>query len=343
LRRVGRLLLLGLLSFGVLLATLWGMLALQHRASSPHLFSAALCVAAGVALLMVWRRDAGLAGWPAGLVVFLVCLGVLAWWWRGVAPQADRVWAQPLSRLPVMTIAGDELTVQNVRTFRWEATPGTSPPDVAERVAEARWETRTYRLSQARGVDLFFSYWTGPWIAHLVVSATFDEQPPLAFSVEIRREEGERYSPLAGFFKQYELAIVAADETDVIRLRTDVWQEDVRLYRLKVTPEQTRTLLTAYAREIAALNAAPRWYHTVFANCATVAFRIARQVWPGLQPDWRIVAAGYAPDYAHAIGAVATDIPLAELKAKAAISARARAATNDADFSRAIREGVPTP
>ncbi len=183
-----------------------------------------------------------------------------------------------------------------------------------------------YRLSQAQGIDLFFSYWSGPWIAHLIVSATFADQPPLAFSIEIRREKGESYSPVAGFFKQYELAIVAADETDVIRLRTDVWREDVRLYRLNVAPAQARTLLEAYASEVAALNAEARWYHTILANCATVAFRIARQVWPGLRPDWRVVAAGRAPEVAYDIGAVATHLPFAELQAQAAVSARARAA-----------------
>ncbi len=343
LRRAGRFAVLGAATILILVAALWGVLALQFRAGWPHAAGLALILAVALALWLLWRRDAGLAGWPAGFAVFVAAFAVLMFWWRGIEPRPDRDWIEPLARLPVMTIAGDVLTVENVRAFRWEATPGTAPPNVTERVAEARWETRTYRLSQAQGIDLFFSYWSGPWIAHLIVSATFADQPPLAFSIEIRREKGESYSPVAGFFKQYELAIVAADETDVIRLRTDVWREDVRLYRLNVAPAQARTLLEAYASEVAALNAEARWYHTILANCATVAFRIARQVWPGLRPDWRVVAAGRAPEVAYDIGAVATHLPFAELQAQAAVSARARAAAGRADFSVAIREGVPVP
>jgi hypothetical protein len=333
----------GLLSLLMLAGAAWAVLALQHRAAWPLPWAGFVIVATLIALWLLWRRDAGLAGWPAGLGLFVISLAAVLVWWRGIEPSADRTWAVQLSRLPQMSISGDMLTVRNVRTFRWEATPGTSPPAVTERPAEIRWEDRSYRLSQATGVDLFFSYWSGPWIAHLVVSVTFADQPPLAFSIEIRREQGESYSPIAGFFKEYELAIVAADETDVIRLRTDVWQEDVRLYRLNVTPEQARTLLRAYAAEINALQGAASWYHTVFANCTTVAFRLARQVWPSLGLDWRVLAAGYVPDYAYDLKAVATTLPLQELKDRAAISQRARALPAGVDFSAAIREGVPKP
>jgi hypothetical protein len=40
-------------------------------------------------------------------------------------------------------------------------------------------------------------------------------------------------------------------------------------------------------------------------------------------------------------GAIATNLPLAELKERGHINDRARAADEDADFSRAIRRGVP--
>ena len=170
-----------------------------------------------------------------------------------------------------------------------------------------------------------------------------DDQPPLAFSIEIRRERGESYSALAGFFKSYELAIVVADERDIIRLRTDVWDEDVRLYRLGVGREKARQLLLAYVAEINALAARPRWYHTLTDNCTTVAFRMARSLWPDLKPDWRILVSGRAPEFAYAIGAVETRIPFAELQQKAAISQKALGLRADADFSAAIRDGVPRP
>ena len=41
------------------------------------------------------------------------------------------------------------------------------------------------------------------------------------------------------------------------------------------------------------------------ANCSTVAFRLTRQLWPGLKPDWRVLVAGLAPNYTYEIGALA--------------------------------------
>ncbi len=324
----------------LLLLALWGVLALCYRAPYPFAFVTVFGLLALTGIVLLWRAVPPFSAALPALGLLAVSFGALFVWWSTIEPRADRVWAAPLARSPSVSIDGDRYTIQNVRNFRWRAKPGG---DNTEEIAEERWETRTYDLGKAAGVDLFFSYWTGPLIAHLLVSVTFDEAPPLTFSIEIRRERDEVYSALAGFFKSYELAIVAADERDIVHLRTNVWREDVRLYRLNVSRESTRKLLVAYAAEINALAVTPRWYDTLGANCTTVAFRLARQLWPGLKPDWRILAAGRAPDYAYDIGAVSTQIPLEELKRRAAISAIARGLPEGADFSAAIRAAVPAP
>lgn len=45
---------------------------------------------------------------------------------------------------------------------------GRSDTDFTE-----RWTTRTYDLSTLQGVDLFMSCWSGPTIAHVIVSFGF--------------------------------------------------------------------------------------------------------------------------------------------------------------------------
>jgi hypothetical protein len=326
---------LGLLLFGV-----WAAGALWFRAPWLTPVIPGLLAVLAASAWLLWRPPGGgLVGWPGGMLLALLCVVPMMMWWRTIVPSADRIWALPLSRLPAVTVVGDTYTITNVRRFDWVAKPGT----MQEQVAEARWETRTYDLTKAAGADLFFSYWTGPLIAHLLVSVTFDDAPPLAFSIEIRREDGESYSTLAGFFKTYELAIIAADETDVVKLRTDVWREDVRLYRLGISRDSARRLLMAYARDINGLNRAPRWYHTALANCTTVAYRIAREIWPALKPDWRVLVAGRAPELAYDIGALDRSLPFEEVKRLAAISEKARALPASADFSAGIRAGVPRP
>ena len=71
----------------------------------------------------------------------------------------------------------------------------------------------------------------------------------LAFSIETRKESQEGYSSVAGFFKQYELAVVAADERDVVRVRSNVRGEDVRIYRLRMPPAQAQALLREYVAD----------------------------------------------------------------------------------------------
>jgi len=41
------------------------------------------------------------------------------------------------------------------------------------------------------------------------------------FLIEARKELNEDYSTIKGFFRQYELTYIVADERDVIRLRTN--------------------------------------------------------------------------------------------------------------------------
>jgi hypothetical protein len=95
-----------------------------------------------------------------------------------------------------------------------------------------RWETRTYDLSQLSGADVIAVYWAGKAIAH-IMSFDFAGKDYLAVSIETRKEKGESYSTLAGFFRNYEIYYVVADERDVIRVRTTSRQpqEDVYVYR----------------------------------------------------------------------------------------------------------------
>ena len=112
--------------------------------------------------------------------------------------------------LATATNDGDLAKIRNVRNFEYR-----SSEDYTE-----RWETRTYDLSRIVGVDIYF-FWGSPWIAHTIMSWNFEDGPPLAISIETRKELGESYSATLGFFRQFELYYVVADELDVILLRTN--------------------------------------------------------------------------------------------------------------------------
>jgi hypothetical protein len=170
------------------------------------------------------------------------------------------------------------------------------------------WEQRTYRLSRVTDVDLIMSYWMGKPIAHTIVIFGFDDGERLAFSIETREQRHQSYSSVARFFKQYELAIVAADERDVVRVRGNIRHEDVRFYRPRVTPGNAQRLRLVYLGKANDLARKPRFYSTLTSYCTTLVFDIARVIHPGLPMDLRVILAGYLPNYAYDLGATDTSI-----------------------------------
>ncbi|CAN7686761.1 DUF4105 domain-containing protein [Bosea sp. LjRoot9] len=313
-------------------ATAWGSGLLLFRLTGAVATLAAIGFGlAGLAgAIGIWT---GAARLPLSFAVLF--LGLLGWW-NGMAPSHDRDWIPELAKLPQIAREGETITVRNLRDFRWRT----------EADYDQRWETRSYDLTKIEGADLFLSYWSGEAIAHLLVSFTFKDSVPLTFSIEVRREKGEEWSSLAGFFRTYEMAYVAADERDIVGLRSHARKEDVRLFRLAATPSQARDVLLAYIADVNRLASSPRWYNTLTTNCTTVVYHLVGSVAPGwtfsLPLDPRVLLSGYLPGYLQRIGAVRTDIPLDQLVRQGRISERARILTlDDPEFSKKIREGVP--
>ena len=175
------------------------------------------------------------------------------------------------------------------------------------------------------------------------MSFGFDDGDHVAWSVEVRREKTSEFSPIADAFKSHTLVYLATTERDLVRLRSNVRGEDVRLYRLNTPPQQARLLLLEYASQSTALAERPKFYNSITANCATVVFKLVMAAGSTLPLDWRLVVNGFLPGYLYDHGAVVTTMPLSELMERARISERARAADGSPDFSRLIRVGVPSP
>jgi hypothetical protein len=282
-------------------------------------------VVAALALLIFLRPMRRALG--AVLVLWLVVLA----WWLGIPARADRDWQSDVARLATAEIHGDAVTVHDVRNFDYR-----SETDFTE-----HWEDRSYDLSRLQGADLFISFWGPTLIAHTIMSWEFDDGRHLAVSIETRKEKGEEYSALRGFFRQYELYYVVADERDVVGLRTNYRGERVFLYRLRASPELARRLLLSYLDEINELARTPRWYNALTHNCTTTIRIHARQAQVRNPLDWRLFANGRADELLYERGDINTSLPLAELRAHSNITGKAQAADQDARFSSLIREGLP--
>jgi hypothetical protein len=238
--------------------------------------------------------------------------------------------------LPYTTIDGDLVTVHNIRNFTYRTETDYTPG----------YYDKTFDVSKLESVDLFTSYWMGPQIAHVFISFGFGGSDYLAVSIETRKEKGEEYSTLAGFFRQYELYYVVADERDVVRLRTNYRKnppEDVYAWRVRGSRENARRLFLDYVREIDSLKDHPEFYNTLTTNCTTSILTHSR-VNPGHPPlSWKILVSGYVPQYLYEQDRIDTSMPFEELKRRSLVNPAAEAANDAPDFSERIRVGLPTP
>jgi hypothetical protein len=287
-----------------------------------------LAVVIMMAAVLIWVRKRTLA---TGLCTVLFAI-VLAWWLT-LAPANDRPWLADAAQTPWAEIHGDKVTIHNVRNCDY----------ATETDYKARWEIRIVDLSQIRGIDLFMNYWGSPSIAHTILSFDFGATPPVAISIETRKTIGQTYSALLGFFRQYELIYVIADERDVIRLRTNYRHgEDLYLYHTKATPAHARAVFLDYLITANYLHGHPQWYNALTSNCTTnVMPHLMADTGTRIPWDWRILLNGHADEMAYEQRRLAGGLPFDELKRQAHINEAALAADQAPDFSHRIRIGRP--
>jgi hypothetical protein len=306
----------------------WAMLALWFDGPASRLLAGTLCVALGLTSVLL----AGLVRpFLRGLLAASLPVVLVASWWASLAPSNDRNWAPEVARTAQAAFHDSSVTIQNVRNFKYRS----------ETDYEQRWETRTYDLDRIRGVDLFLSFWGPTQIAHTIASWDFGDGQHLAISIETRKQQGQSYSAVRGFFRQFELYYVVADERDLVGLRTNYRGEQVYLYPIRATTAQARALLIDYLKEVNHLAERPEWYNALTQNCTTAIRGHAQHIGAGGRLDWRLLANGHLDQLLYERGQIDTRMPFAELRARSDITARARAAGDSPDFSVRIRQGLP--
>jgi len=308
-----------------LVCATWAFGALYFDFPEASTFIAILFVIALLAVVIFVR------GKLLKLAIVFGAFAIVVLWWLTLKPSNNRPWQPDLAQTAWAEINGDEFTIHNVRNCDYRTKTDFTP----------RWETRTVRLSQITGMDLAINYWGSPWIAHPIVSFQFSHGLPLCFSIETRKTVGQQYSTLEGFYRQYTLIYVVAEERDCIRLRTNYQREDVYLYHTLASPAQAQERFREYISTVNALHETPRWYNAVTSDCTT-SFRTQRAANLRKPWDWRILLNGKADEMLYQNHAIATGgLSFTELKQRSLINERARAADQNPDFSRVIREGLP--
>lgn len=309
---------------GLVIAGLAGLIWLAADAHMP------------LARMWVARAVIGLAVLAAALALWFGCA---PWVWAGVAltslgfacwygtrkPRLDKAWIPEVAHGLTGDVQG-VVHIPHVRRFRW----------ITRKEVVEVWEAQSYDPDAIASVDLVMSVWSNPLIAHTMVSFGFADGRHLVFSGETRRQKGDRFTITGGFFRRFELILIAADERDVIHLRTDVRREKVSLYPVLMDAPARKALFLAFIRQGNDLARQAMWYNTVTTNCTTVPFEIVRTIASGLRYDWRLLFSGHLPGYLHKLGVLPPGT-MAELQARAVLPVSGDDGSDDAAYSARLR------
>lgn len=248
---------------------------------------------------------------------------------QSLVASNDRDWAPQFAIPPYVEIDGDLLHVKDIRNFVY-LTEQDFLPDYYD---------RTFRLSELESVDFIVTPFDGaPLLAHTMLSFGFRGGHYLAASVEARLEKGETYSPMLGAMRQFELTYVLADERDVIRLRTEIRNSRVYVFRSTATPEQARKLLFDVITRVNDLHDYPEFYDTISNNCTTNIVRHVNELNPGAVPyDVKILLPGLSPQLAYDLGLLDRRFTFEELRQRADVTEQAHRYRDSPDFSKKIR------
>lgn len=323
LRRFGRS--LGHLGFVLLLAlgTAWTATALYIQLHGWVQITAWVALGFAVLAVLILRFGKRRLGW-LGLTIVALAVGG---WYMTIHPSQDRDWALDVAHGVTGRVTGDLVKLNNVRNFDWTSDLEAIP----------HWESRSYDLSKLESVDMITSTWGDPNIAHLIVSFGFQGGDHVDFSVEIRKEKHESFSSIGGFFRQFELVLIAADEADVVKVRTNYRGEDVHLFPVNLDTAQRRALFLRYIAFGNQLAEAPVFYNTVTANCASTVYNLVEVIKPDMPLDSRLLFSGQLPEYIDELGGLPGDLPMDQRRKLAAISAVAQSWQPGQDFSARIR------
>lgn len=213
---------------------------------------------------------------PAILFLILICWLIVRH--IRLRPSNERSWVNDNEKMATAEFEGDEVTIRNVRDFNWRST----------RDYDEKWIDLKVSLDRVSKIWFVLEYFdpSRRQMAHTIMSFEMEDGTRLACSIEVRREKGEKYHPIRGMLKSYELIYVWATERDIIGVRTRCRKKSVtHLFEAVVLgPGNERRMLESYLRRTNKLSTDPEWYNTITNTCTTNIVRHVNEVYPGRVP-----------------------------------------------------------
>ena len=263
--------------------------------------------------------------------IYLILLVLWSLWYGNIKPSNDKVWQKDVAVLSYATLNENLITIHNIRNFEY----------TTEENYKIAYYDETYDLDKLIGIDFIATYWMGPNVAHTFLSFSFSDDKHLAISIEARKEIGESYSMIRGFFKENELYYVVADERDLIGLRTNIRKnppEHVYMYQIKAEKKDQKKVFLNYIKKLNELKKAPEFYNTLTENCTTSIWNNSLIDYANMSFNWKILVSGFTANYLYKNGLLKTyGLSFKELQKKAYINPLVNNMPIDLTYSSKIR------
>lgn len=248
-------------------------------------------------------------------------------------PSNNRSWVNDNDRLANAEFDGDYVTIKNIRDFNWRST----------RDYDEKWIEKKFNLTEVSKIWFVLEYFDPKkrQMAHTILGFEFDDGSRICCSIEVRREKGEKYHPIRGFFRQYELIYVWATESDAIGVRTRCRKKSVtHLFEAVVLGlGNERKMLESYLKRTNKLYEEPEWYNTITNTCTTNIVNHVNEVYPGRVPKAiSIFLPGLSPKLLYKNNLVKIDSSLENTLEKSIIDSKAKTWDGISDFGNLIRE-----
>ena len=250
-------------------------------------------------------------------------------------PSNERSWVNDNKKMATAEIEGNKVTIRNIRDFEWRST----------RDYDERWIDMDISLDKVSKIWFVLEYFdpSRRQMAHTILSFEMEDGSRLACSIEVRREKGERFHPIKGMFRQYELIYVWATERDVIGVRTRCRKKSVtHLFEAVVLgPGNEGRMLESYLRRTNKLSMEPEWYNTITNTCTSNIVQHVNEVYPGRVPKaLSVLLPGLSPRLLQRRNLVKMSGSIEETLERSIIDEKAKNWDNKSDFGDWIRSDL---
>lgn len=267
--------------------------------------------------------------WLFGLLVVTIAALVS---FIALRPSNTRNWVAEFAVQPQVDIDGENVSIKNIRDWKYSDT----------QILSRDYINRNFNINDLERVWFLiepFGKWDG--VAHTYFVFDFNNQDPIVFSIEARREEGEEYTALQGMFKKYELIYLWGSETDFTARRVIYQKNNVHMYPMNISPEFQKSLFIELAKATQQLETEPRFYNTLTSNCTNNLAYHANHIKKDAAPfHYARFLTGYSGQYIYDLGYIPHDKPYEEIKERYHINQIVGKMSSEASFSAELRKAL---